>query len=226
MDRDETSTLEMFIRVHGFGSAHASSFPATSHGGELLATITAVIAELRGHAASQSSKARASKEGTTLKSVALAALQEDLEAISRTARAIAITLPGFDDKFRLPRNVGAQKLIAVARSFAQDAEPMKAEFIKRGLPADFLDDLNDRIAEVEQAIENRDQHAGAGVAATAAIDDVVERGMKAVRELDAIARNIFRDDSAALAEWTSARHIERAPRRASTDKPVATQPAQ
>lgn len=226
MDRDETSTLEMFIRVHGFAAAHADLFPATSHGGELFADIGNIIAELRGHAAAQSTTSRASKEGTTLKSVALAALQDELEAISRTARAIAINTPGFDDKFHLPRNIGAEKLIAVARSFAQDAEPVKAEFIKRGLPASFLDDLNSRIAEAEQLIESRDQHAGAGLAATAAVDDAVERGMKVVRELDAIVRNICRDDPAALAEWTGARHIERAPRRSAPENPSTTQPAQ
>jgi hypothetical protein len=216
----------MFIRVHGFGTTHADSFPVAARGGELFVIVADIIAELREHAASQSSKSRASKEGTTLKSVALAALQDDLEAISRTARAIAITIPGLDDKFRMPRNVGAQKLIAAARSFAKDAEPLKTEFIRRGLPADFLVDLNAKIAEVEQAIESRDQHTGAGVAATAAIDDAVERGMKAVRELDAVVRNTFRDEPSALAEWTSARHIERSRRKASTHKPATTQPAQ
>jgi hypothetical protein len=225
MDRDETSTLEMFIRVHGFGTARAGLFPAASHGGELFAAIGDIIAELRNHAASQSSTTRASKEGTTRKGLVLAALQDDLEAISRTARAIAITTPGLDDKFRLPRNVGAQKLIADARASAQDAEPMKAEFIKRGLPASFLDDLNAKIAEADRLIEGRDQQAGASVAATAAVDDVVTRGMNVVRELDAIVRNICRDDPAALAEWTSARHIERAPRRSAPENPSTTQPA-
>jgi hypothetical protein len=226
MDKDETSILEMFIRVHGFAAAHAGLFPAASHVGELFAAIGDIIAELRSHAASQSSTARSSKEGTTRKGVVLAALQDDLEAMSRTARAIAITTPGLDDKFRLPHNVGAEKLIAAARASALDAEPMKAEFIKRGLPASFLDDLNAKIAEAEQLIESRDQQAGASVAATAAVDDVVTRGMKAVRELDAIVRNICRDDPAALAEWTSARHVERAPRRSAPENPPTTQPAQ
>jgi hypothetical protein len=44
--------------------------------------------------------------------------------------------------------------------------------------------------------------------------------MNAVRELDAIVRNTFRDDPATLAEWTSARHIERAPRHAAPQTPA------
>jgi hypothetical protein len=49
------------------------------------------------------------------------------------------------------------------------------------------------------------------VAATVAVSDAAERGHNAVRELDAIVRNIFRDDPAALAEWESASHVERPP---------------
>jgi len=55
------------------------------------------------------------------------------------------------------------------------------------------------------------------VAATAAIDVEVERGMNAVRELDPIVRNKFASDAATLAAWSSATHVERNPRR----KPVA-----
>jgi hypothetical protein len=212
MNRDETFTLEMFIRVRGFGTTHADAFPPATRGGELLAVINTSIAELRGHATTQDSKSRASKEGTTIKGVALSELQDDLEAITRTARAIAITTPGLNDKFRMPRNVGTQKFLAAARAIAQDALEFKDEFIKRGLPATFLDDLNAQITEIEQTIDERNQQAGAGVAATAAIDDAVGHGMNAVRELDAIVRNTFRDDPATLAEWTSTRHIERAPK--------------
>lgn len=220
MDRDETFTLQMFIRVHGFGLAHAADFPADSLGGELFATISAVIAELRGHAASQSATLSASREGTKLKGVALEALQEDLEAIARTARAIALNSPGFDDKFRLPRNVGEQKWLATARAIAEAAAPFKQEFIRRGLPANFLEELNADIADVEEAIEQKDQHEGAGVAATASVDDAVARGLKIVRELHAIVRNTFRQDPATLAEWVRARHIERAPRRQEPQTPT------
>lgn len=40
-------------------------------------------------------------------------------------------------------------------------------------------------------------------------DDAIERGMNAVRALDSIVHNTFRDDSATLAEWTSASHVQR-----------------
>lgn len=50
MEKAETFTLEMFIRVHGFGIAHAASFPATSRGGELFPALGTLISTLQNHA--------------------------------------------------------------------------------------------------------------------------------------------------------------------------------
>jgi ABC-type transporter Mla subunit MlaD len=224
MDRAETFTLEMFIRVHGFGTAHAASFPLTSRGGQLFQSLGTLIDTLQQHAATQFSSTNTSKEGTARKAIALEALKDELEAISRTARALALTIPGLNDKFRLPRNQGAQSWLAAGRAFAADAVPFKDNFIQLGMPADFLDTLGERIEAVDEAINHKGQVTGEGVAASAAIDEAIDSGMKIARELDALVRNIFRDDPATLAEWTSARHIERAPRSATPQPPPATPP--
>lgn len=226
MKDTETRRLDMFIRVRQFGATHTGSFPANTRGSEVIAALNTVITKLEGHATTQESGKRAALEGTAVKAVARAALREDMEAISRTARAMALTTPGLDDKFRLPRNVGDQAWLAAARSFAADAEPLKAEFIRRGLPADFLEDLDADIEAFEQSIDSRAQKTGTRVAATVAIDEAIERGMNAVRELDAIVQNVFRDDPAALAEWTSASHTERSPRHPAAVQPPSTPPTQ
>lgn len=202
------------------------SFPEGSRGVEVLADLDAVVKESEAQATAQESGRRASREQTTLKNVALAALQEDLKAINRTARALALTTPGLEDMFRVPYNVGAQAWLTAARSFAENAEPLKAEFIRRGHAPDFIEDLRADTEALQELIRTRAQKSGARVAATAAIDDVIGRGLNAVRELDAIVRNVFRDDPAALAEWTSASHIERAPRRSGGGtQPVQPPPA-
>lgn len=224
MDNLETRRLEMFLRVRQFGAARAASFPAGARGAELLTLLGTVITELEGHATAQASGASAAREGTALKAAAFEALREDLEPINRTARAMALVTPGLDDKFRLPRNAGTQAWLTAARSFALDAEPLKAEFTRRGLPADFLEDLAADIRALEAAIDGRAQKAGSRVAATVAIDDAIGRGLSAVRELDAIVRNVFRNDAATLAEWTSASHTERQPRRPPATTPTATPP--
>ncbi|MDX6694418.1 MAG: hypothetical protein QOF02_2021 [Blastocatellia bacterium] len=127
---------------------------------------------------------------------------------------MAEVTPGLEEKFRLPRgNANDQELLAAARACAADAVPLKAMFIEYGLPADFLEDLNDDIEAFEAAVAAQEAGRRERVTATAAIDEVIERGMQIVRRLDAIVRNVLRDQPAKLAAWESARHVERAPKR-------------
>jgi hypothetical protein len=136
---------------------------------------------------------------------------------------MALTTPGLADKFRIPHNQSNQTVLAVARAALSDALPFKAEFIRRGMPANFLEDLQADIDVMERAIERKAQGAGSQVAATAAIDTEIERGMNAVRELDPVMRNTFSSDPATLAAWQSASHVERPPRR-TPPRPTPTTP--
>jgi hypothetical protein len=208
MKDSEVRRLEMFMSARQFGTTHKDAFPPDSRGTELLAQLDDIITQLETHAAAQASGKSASKEGTTLRATARATLQDNMEAITRTVRVIAFTVLGLEDKFRLPRNVGDQALLAVARSFAQDALPLKDEFIRRGMSANFLEELHASIAALEAALVHKTQKRGTHIAATAAIDQTTTDGINAVRELDAIVRNVFRQDPATLAEWTSASHTE------------------
>jgi hypothetical protein len=212
MKDTERRRFEMFIRVREFGAAHASQFPAGSFAAEQFAALDSAIGALEAHASAQSSGRSGAKQAATGKAAARDELLRDLEAISRTARSMALTTPGLDDKFRAPRNWGHQEVLATARAVAADAVPFKAEFIRRGLPADFLEDLTADIAVMEQAVSQKARGTDSHVTATAAIDAEVERGVTAVRQLDAAVRNTFVSDPAALASWLSASHVERTPR--------------
>lgn len=222
MDKAETRIMEMFTRVRIFMVARSAQFPGTTRAGELLTELNLALAELQSLAAAQASSARDSKEGTDIKSAAMAELQDDLEAICRTVRVMSPTTPGLEEKFRLPKNAGTQAWLAAARAIAEDAQPLKAEIVRRGLSENFLEDLEADVAQIERIIDQQARVTAASVAATAAIDKTIDEGMKIVRELDVIIRNIFSNDSVTLAEWTSARHIERPPRRAPA-QPTPTQ---
>ncbi|HMH44542.1 MAG TPA: hypothetical protein VK557_13710 [Pyrinomonadaceae bacterium] len=63
------------------------------------------------------------------------------------------------------------------------------------------------------------------VAAGAALDDAISLGLELVQKLDAIFRNKYANNPAVLAEWTSASHTERAPKRAKPTAPTPQQPA-
>ncbi|HEY9285258.1 MAG TPA: hypothetical protein VIP46_17530, partial [Pyrinomonadaceae bacterium] len=207
----ERRKYEMFLRVREFGAGRAAAFPENSLGRELLNRLDAVVTEIDEHSSAQSSRRGAAQEGAAGKAAARDELRRDLEAISRTARVMALTTPGLENKFRAPRSVSDQALLSTARAFAVDALPLKSEFTRRGLPEDFLEDLADDIEAFAQAITQTIREREAQVSATAAIDGSIERGTNAVSELDVIVRNKFAADPAALAAWLSASHTQRPP---------------
>ncbi len=224
MNDIERRRLEMFIRVREFGIEHAAQFPPTSFAGEQLLIVDTAINALERHASVQSSGRSTVRQSATSKAVARDELMRDLEAISRTARMMGKTIPGLEDKFRIPHNQSNQTVLAVARAALSDALPFKTEFIRRGMPANFMEDLESDIDVLDEAITRKAQGAGAQVAATAAIDTEIERGMNAVRELDPVMRNTFNSDPATLAAWQSASHVERPPRRSTPPPPTTPTP--
>lgn len=208
MEDVERRRFEMFVRVRDFGAAHASSFPAASRGRELFTKVNRVVEELTTHAAAQSSGAGA--HGTASRAAAREELCDDLEAISRTARAVFSASPGLQERFRQPRDKrNDQQLIAAARAFATDATPLRAELIRNELPANFIEHLNADIEAFEASITNQNRCREARISVVESIDAAIDRGVEAVRQLDAIVRNKFRDDPATLAAWTCASYTER-----------------
>ena len=206
-----------------FGKENVALFPATSFAGEQFAVIDDVLEELEQHATTQAAGLSAAREGTTGKAAARDELMRALEAISRTARPMAANSPGLLEKFRVPHNQSNQAVLAAARAFAAAALPLKAEFVKRGMRPDFIEDLEANIEAFDEAITRKIESRESHVETTAAIDDATERGVTALRELDPIMRNILADDPSKLAAWLSASHVERSARRSKKEdgKPTA-----
>jgi hypothetical protein len=201
--------LETFVRVRAFGEERAASFPTDSLGGEQFNIIAEVVETLNSTITAQTSGKSSVQQATSSRTDAREALRESMQAISRTARVMALDIPGLENKFRMPRSGSDQALLYAARAFLGDAEPLKDEFIRHELPATFLEDLRADITNLERAMSRQNTGRGAQVTATASIEQTVERGMNALRRLDAIVRNKFRDDPATLAAWEHARHVER-----------------
>jgi len=197
--------LETFVRVRDFNAERTGSFPAGSLGAEQFAAVAEVVEALNGAITTQTSGKSSVQQATASRTGAREALRESMQAVSRMARAMALDTPGLENKFRLPRSGSDQALLYAARAFAADAEPLKAEFIRHELAASFIEDLRSEIADLERVMGGQNTGRDAHVSATVSIDQTVERGMAAVRRLDAIVRNKFRDDPATLAAWEHAR---------------------
>ena len=224
MNDNEIRNYEMFLRVQEFGTAQTAN-AVNAYAGELFARLGQTIAQLETHSAVQSSNARTLKETGAAKEAARTKLRERLEAIGRTAKPLEATMPGVAGKFRVPARLKDQELLSLARAVSNDAVPIKAEFIKRGLPATLVEDLAGAVEELEQAVGQKIQKREARISSTATVKGLVGEGARVVRELDPIMLNVFGSDPAALAAWESASRIERAPRRRKAVAETPTQPA-
>jgi hypothetical protein len=205
---------EMFLRLKDFGASH-TDIPATTIWPQLLTDLNSVIGDLDGHVSSQEVGKGAAFAGTTTRHAARQALREDIEAIVRTARVIGEDKPGFDDKFRMPRGDNDQAMLDLAMGIAAVVAnaAVKVEFISHAMPADFVEDLSDDIAELQEAISDQSGGVADRKSAGVSIDETDGRGMMIARKMHAVVKNFYRNNPAVLSEWETARHVERARRR-------------
>jgi len=203
----------MFIRVREFMAQHIGDFSAAGMARKLFDQLKETILELNRHATAQASGIGEARQQTQTRGDARLSLRQIMEAINRAARTM-----GVGDKFPLPLQENDRKLIQSAGAFGENALPLKAEFIAHEMPEDFIDDLNERIVDLETAIAEQGSAVDDHISAGAAIDNTIDDGFEIVRKLDGLVRNRYADDPAVLAEWIAASHTERAPKR--TTKPA------
>jgi len=226
MNDQEIRRLDTFKRVRNFGVTHDGLFPAGTLGRDLFDAIAGIVNDLEGHAATEASGRGSARQSTTGKGAARAALLEDLYIIRRTARSMAVVMPGLDDKFRIPRNSSAQELLDTARAFLADAEPLKAEFLRREVQERVFQDLAANITAFETALSGQYTGKEESTTAAASIVAAFDRATDALRQLDPIVRNKLHHNTATLATWESAKRTERPPHRSNPDTPAPPQTPQ
>lgn len=229
MQKSETRVLDMLRSVRLHGQPRAAAFPVNSRGGELYVSINTCISNIEMHSGKQAECERSFREASKQKDGAEDSLRELMVSVNRTARSMSRTMPGMEEKFRLPPNRDGVMWLAAARAFAAAAEPLADEFLRRNTAPDFIDDLKARILAVVEADDIQQKAESARIEATANLAAAIQQGRADVRELDAIVRNTYAGNEAELAAWESASHVERAPRRAEDDEeepPAPPAPAQ
>ena len=223
MNDQEKRTLDTFRRVRDFDAAHAGLFALGSLARELFDAIAAVVDELEGHAAAESTGRSKAREGTAGRASAREAILEGLRILRRTARSMSYSTPGLEEKFPAPHKQDGQELLNTARSALAAALPLKAEFLRREVPESVLQDLEADIAAYQTALTGQNTGRDESLTAAASIDGAVGRGLDALRELDPIVRNKLRDNPALLAAWLGAKRTERATRRNNKHAPPTPQ---
>lgn len=223
MDERQNNTFEMLKKLGNFIDVHKSAFDANSLAIELFNTIKKTIDEVTNLAIIQTSNTSSTKQGVSKKATLRNNLKQDMEAISRTAKGIAIKIPGIDNKFRLPIGNNDGMLLTTAQAFARDVLEFKDEFIRRELSENFFNEFNKNINAFEQATKDKNASRGAQVATTASINRTIAEGIETFKEVDPIVRNKFRNEPNILAEWVAATHIVKSTRSSKRGKAKVTE---
>jgi len=207
----DVKKYNMLVRVRDYGAARADLFPPGSLGARTFTEIGTVVDRLNASVTSERSGRRAARQGVVSKAAARAGLRRALEAVSRTARGVALDTPDILGRFHMPDAQKDHELAAAARQFADEATPLAAAFVAHGLPESFVADLRGALATFERAIGGRalarETHVGARADIAAALDLAFEM----LQRLDAIVENRVGGDPSALAAWRLARNVGRTP---------------
>ena len=217
MTRVDRHHYDMLVRVKQFGIVHAELFPADTRGARTFAALAAAVDQVSGSLTSHVQGRVAARSGTLSKAAAREALRAALDALARTAKAIAPDAPGLEGKFRQVSGLHDLELLTVGRASLLEAAPLAPQFMEHGLR---LADLQEAIEAFEGAARDdvaaRETRASAGAGMTAALAAADE----ALARLDAIVPNTLRDPTL-LAAWRVARHVRR-----SAGSPGPATPAQ
>jgi hypothetical protein len=215
------NTLERATRL---AKAHPVNLPRVT---TLTGALDTIILELRQYAGDQDHGHAAFRSGSAIRVQRAAELLALMRTVNRIVRALdPHEFPGLKQKFRMPRGDGYERLLGRAAAFVEAAEPIRSEFIDRGLDPDFIEQILARRDEMHAALAIKNKGLSQRVGSTAGLADLARRGMQLLRELDAILTHQYRNDADLFASWKSACHVERDPRfnQDPADSPASSTP--
>lgn len=203
MNTEQRRALRSFRRVHEFLAAHPITDAPASYGRQAV-ELTEVLAQLAEESREQVSGIRTT-QGDAKREKALKdrLWLQHMKPISRIARE-ALGAAGMDKDLKLPpRSAVSETMIASARAMADAASDRAAVFVEHGLPADFAEQARDAATQLENALTARALSERRRTTATAATRELVKRGRRAVRLIDAILSPRIAQDAMLVAVWNS-----------------------
>jgi hypothetical protein len=106
-----------------------------------------------------------------------------------------------------PRVADVEGTLAAADAMAKAAVQYRAELVSRGLPTDFIEQLQRAAAAYKQAIDTRGAARGKRALASSALETSTRKGKALLRTLSVFIERRFADDVNLLAEWRQLKHV-------------------
>ena len=152
----------------------------------------------------------AGKSGTMSKKAQARELESDIRRIARTARTIKRRNPDFENKFIIPSGgLIYEEIIQYGESFLANARDAVEEFDKLRLKKEFFDNFRLELDQFRGTTEGQQGAKLESVGETANIGDILDNALATRDELNTALENELAGDAEKLAEWRSAKRIER-----------------
>jgi hypothetical protein len=193
----------MFLEVKDFGAAHRELFPEGTTGSEAFAELSDAIARID---AQEQARPLAAIDGQKERAVARQAMQEAMREIALTAKGIK---GGSSQAARLtlPRGKSMVAWMQAVPAFIQQAETIRAQLCRMGLPATCIDDLRAHAEALKQTMEGRRTGRRGVTQASSETKKAFRRARVAIRTLDIVVHNAVKGDETLTAVWDRCREV-------------------
>lgn len=201
--------LESYERAQGFLAANPLPNPPVRYA-EQKAELDSVVVRLHVQLGEQAAGQKESRDGTARQAALRQQLREEhLAPVARIAQALLTADPQVRRALAMPaKKLSSMRLVAEGTGFRSSAAVHEQLFIESGRPADFLARLDLAIAALHESVQERARSVARHVGATAAVQEAVVRGRRAMRMLDAMVQDAFRGNAEVLAKWRQAKRVQ------------------
>jgi hypothetical protein len=203
MNQTKIQKYEMLTRVADFAARNVSLFSKKTAAVELTKDIQSAVARLSQSKAAQAAARDQLRAIRNQRLAKQAALRHQVDAIHDTADALKIT------GFSLPVKPGTSALFDTARSYATAVATLKSQFVRHGLPSEFIDNLDSATEDLQTAIDIQVAAEGQQKAAIQDFDKTLDEALGYFERFEALLSNAMSDNHAVMAAWEVARRVER-----------------
>jgi hypothetical protein len=134
-------------------------------------------------------------------------LSHQMAPIAQVAHALAGTVPGIGVLSMPKANIPTSQLITAATAMGEKAVIYKDVLVENGLPADFIQQLQQAAAALKASFDGRGLARASKAAATRGIGSELALARRVVSIIDAIVTRLLRSEPAKLAEWKQLKRV-------------------
>ncbi|MFZ1700229.1 MAG: hypothetical protein WBO10_02340 [Pyrinomonadaceae bacterium] len=224
MNDNNRRRLEAGQRCRQWIVDNAGLIPAASLFETKTTALTDVVDDLEDLSGEIESAVGEGLSATDVKGSVREDLMDIMEKVRRAARAAEPDVPGTQDRYRFTRNLSNELLLARGRSFAEGGATDEALLISYGAPTNWPDLVSDASDAFEASFGPQASAVGDRVGKNAVINEKIELFMQLKRTISLMVPNVCVGNTAAIASWNSAAHVEEAPKKKKKDEGGAEDP--